>query len=38
MNYYNVATTIFTPIEYGSIGYSEENALIKFGEEFIDVR
>lgn len=37
MNYYNVATTIFTPIEYGSIGYSEENALIKFGEEFIDV-
>ena len=38
MNYYNVPTTVFTPIEYGAIGYSEEDALSKFGEENIEVR
>ncbi|CAF1078282.1 unnamed protein product [Adineta ricciae] len=37
MNYYNVATTVFTPIEYGAIGYSEEDALSKFGEENIEI-
>ena len=37
MNYYNVPTTVFTPIEYGAIGYSEEDALAKFGEENIEV-
>lgn len=37
MDYYNVPTTVFTPIEYGAIGYSEEDALSKFGEENIEV-
>lgn len=37
MNYFNVATTVFTPIEYGAIGYSEEEAIAKFGEENIEV-
>ncbi|UJR16572.1 hypothetical protein I4U23_003473 [Adineta vaga] len=37
MEYYNVPTTVFTPIEYGAIGYSEEDALSKFGEENIEV-
>lgn len=26
MNYKNIATTVFTPLEYGCIGYSEEDA------------
>jgi pyruvate/2-oxoglutarate dehydrogenase complex dihydrolipoamide dehydrogenase (E3) component len=38
MDYYNVPTTIFTPIEYGAIGYSEEDALSKFGEDNIEVK
>ena len=38
MNYYNVPTTVFTPIEYGAIGYSEEDAFSKFGEENIEVK
>ena len=38
MDYYNVPTTIFTPIEYGSIGFSEEDAKIKFGEDSIEVK
>lgn len=32
-----MATTVFTPIEYGAIGYSEEDATEKFGEENIEV-
>lgn len=27
MNYHNVPTTVFTPIEYGTVGYSEEEAM-----------
>jgi len=38
MDYYNVPTTIFTPIEYGAIGYSEEDAISKFGEDNIEVK
>ena len=38
MDYYNVPTTVFTPIEYGAIGYSEEDALSKFGEDNIEVK
>ena len=30
-------TTVFTPLEYGSIGYSEEAAIAKFGENDIEV-
>ena len=37
MDYTNVPTTVFTPIEYGSIGYSEEDAITKFGKENIEV-
>ncbi|KAK7102055.1 thioredoxin reductase 1, cytoplasmic-like isoform X2 [Littorina saxatilis] len=36
-DYVNVATTVFTPIEYGAIGYSEEDATEKFGEDNIEV-
>lgn len=36
MDYYAVPTTVFTPIEYGSIGYSEEEALDKFGSANIE--
>ena len=37
MNYYNVPTTVFTPIEYGAIGYTEEDAISKLGEGNIEV-
>ncbi|XP_050026798.1 thioredoxin reductase 1, cytoplasmic-like isoform X2 [Dermacentor andersoni] len=36
-DYTNVPTTVFTPIEYGCIGYSEEDANAKFGAESIEV-
>jgi len=35
MDYQNVATTVFTPLEYGCVGLSEEEALKKFGEDRI---
>lgn len=38
MNYYNVPTTVFTPIEYGAIGLSEDEAIIQLGEENIEVK
>lgn len=37
MSYKNVATTVFTPLEYGAIGYSEEDAIKKYGENDIKV-
>lgn len=33
MDYRNVATTVFTPLEYGSVGYTEEEAQKTFGKE-----
>jgi thioredoxin reductase (NADPH) len=30
MNYRNVATTVFTPIEYGCVGFSEEDAIATY--------
>jgi hypothetical protein len=30
MDYINIATAVFSPIEYGAIGYSEEDAIKKF--------
>lgn len=33
----NIPTTVFTPLEYGACGYSEEKAIEKFGEENIEV-
>lgn len=37
MDYADVATTIYTPIEYGCIGLSEEKAIAKFGKDAIKV-
>lgn len=36
MNYKNIATTVFTPLELGTVGYSEEEAIEKFGEDSVD--
>ncbi|KAG8578328.1 hypothetical protein GDO81_010455 [Engystomops pustulosus] len=36
-DYINVPTTVFTPLEYGACGLSEENAILKYGEKNIEV-
>jgi len=36
-DYVNVCTTVFTPLEYGCCGLSEEDAIQQFGEEGIEV-
>eukprot|EP00049_Salpingoeca_infusionum_P011480 m.199419 g.199419 ORF g.199419 m.199419 type:complete len:520 (+) comp14943_c0_seq1:358-1917(+) len=37
MDYINVCTTVFTPIEYGCCGLSEEDATAKYGQDNIEV-
>lgn len=37
MDYRNVCTTVFTPLEYGTVGYSEDEALAEFGKENVEV-
>jgi len=37
MDYNNVATTIFTPMEYGTVGMSEEEAIRQFGADNVEV-
>ena len=37
MDYKKICTTVFTPIEYGTVGYSEEEAKETFGENNIEV-
>lgn len=37
MDYSLVPTTVFTPVEYGSVGISEEEAISRYGSENIDV-
>lgn len=37
MDYENVATTVFTPLEYGTVGLSEEVALKRYGEDKVEV-
>lgn len=37
MDYINVCTTVFTPIEYSCVGYSEDDAIAKFGVDNIEV-
>lgn len=37
MDYVNIATTVFTPIEYGSCGMSEEKAIETFGDANVEV-
>ncbi|KAH8850853.1 Thioredoxin reductase 1, cytoplasmic [Schistosoma japonicum] len=36
-DYSNVATTVFTPLEYGACGLSEEDAIEKYGDNDIEV-
>lgn len=37
MDYMDVATTVFSPLEYACVGLSEEAAIAKFGEENVEV-
>ncbi|XP_050310226.1 thioredoxin reductase 1, mitochondrial-like isoform X2 [Anthonomus grandis grandis] len=37
MDYENVATTVFTPLEYGAVGLSEEKAIERFGEDNLEI-
>lgn len=37
MNYDNVATTVFTPLEYGCVGLSEEHAVETYGADEVEV-
>ncbi|XP_013140297.1 PREDICTED: thioredoxin reductase 1, mitochondrial isoform X4 [Papilio polytes] len=37
MDYDNVATTVFTPLEYGCVGLSEEAAVARLGEDAVEV-
>ena len=37
INYNAIATTIFSPLEYSCVGLSEENAILQFGEENLEV-
>jgi len=37
MNYNTIATTVFTPNEYGNVGLSEEDAIAQFGVDDIEV-
>ncbi|KAF6216591.1 hypothetical protein GE061_000934 [Apolygus lucorum] len=37
MDYNNIATTVFTPLEYGCIGLSEEAAIAAHGEDKVEV-
>lgn len=37
MSYEDVATTVFTPLEYGCIGLAEEKAIEKFGKDNVRV-
>lgn len=37
MNYENIATTVFTPLEYGNCGLSEEDAIERYGEDNIKI-
>jgi thioredoxin reductase (NADPH) len=37
MDYVNICTTVFTPIEYACVGLSEDDAKAQLGEDNIDV-
>jgi len=37
MDYENIATTVYTSIEYGSVGLSEEKAIEKYGKDNIKI-
>ncbi len=37
MDYNNVVTAVFTPLEYGAVGLHEEAAIKKIGEDDIEI-
>jgi thioredoxin reductase (NADPH) len=37
MDYVNICTTVFTPIEYSCVGLSEDDAIAKYGRDNIEV-
>ena len=37
MDYVNICTTVFTPIEYSCVGLSEDDAIEKYGPDGIEV-
>mmetsp|Transcript_28234 Transcript_28234/g.60589 ORF Transcript_28234/g.60589 Transcript_28234/m.60589 type:complete len:630 (-) Transcript_28234:270-2159(-) len=37
MDYINICTTVFTPIEYSCVGLSEDDAIKEYGEDGIEV-
>jgi len=37
MDYNSICTTVFTPIEYSTVGYSEDAAIDEFGQDNIEV-
>lgn len=37
MDYDNVATTVFSPLEYGCVGLTEEEAINRYTENKIEV-
>ncbi|XP_076668698.1 thioredoxin reductase 1 isoform X2 [Andrena cerasifolii] len=37
MDYINIATTVFSPLEYGCVGLSEESAIAIHGDEKVEV-
>ena len=37
MDYRNVCTTVFTPLEFGTVGHSEDSAKETFGEDKVEV-
>lgn len=37
MDYADVATTVFSPLEYGCVGLSEEDAVARFGEDNVEI-
>lgn len=37
MDYENVATTVFSPLEYGAVGLSEETAIERFGNDNVEI-
>lgn len=37
MDYENVATTVFSPLEYGCVGLGEEHAISIYGEDNIEI-
>ncbi len=37
MDYYNIPSTVYTPLEYGFCGYSEEAAIERFGKDGVTI-